>query len=179
MNFGWINISSQLIFPNVAFPLPTPHVLFFFSVYARHFTSICLADCTHCLQGHSGDPNPGTFLECRNLLRPIFSIFIWTIRALAVLRRHLCIFSVCFVRFGQIACSSLPVFSLDQTSSQRSKVFCSDASLMVALARPTSCFSAVCPKSYSLHFPFFLFALLYLMASLAAISAFSLTLIFL
>ncbi len=119
------------------------------------------------------------FLECRNLLRSIFSFFIWTIGALATLQRLLCIFSVCFVLFGQMAFSSLPLLSLDQTSSQRSKVFCSDASSMVALAWLTSCFSAECPESHSLHFPFLVFALLYPLASLAAIYTSSLLLMFL
>ncbi len=117
VNFGWVNMSSQLILPNAAFLLSTSHVLFLFPVYARHSTSTCLADCTPHLQGHSGESNPGTFLECSNFLRPIFSVLIWTTRALAALQRLLCIFSVCFVGFGQMACSSLPVFSLDQTSS--------------------------------------------------------------
>ncbi len=123
--------------------------------------------------------NPGTFLECRNLLRLIFSVLIWTTRALAALLRLLCIFRVCFVGFGQMAFSFLPVFSLDQASSQRSRVFCSNASLMVALARLTSCFSAVCPKSHSLHFLFLFFAHLYPVASLSTISASSLPLMFL
>ena len=48
-----------------------------------------------------------------------------------------------FVGFGQIAGSSLPVFSFDQASSHSSRVFCSDGSLIVALALPSACFSAV------------------------------------
>ncbi len=179
VNFGWVNISSQLILPIAAFLLSTFHVLFPFPVYACHSTSMCLADCTPCLQKHSGESNPGTFLECQNLLRPIFSVLIWTTKALAALQRSLYIFSVYFVDFGQMACSFLSVFLLDQTSSQRSRVFCSDASLIIHLAQSTSCFSTLCLKSYSLHFLFLLFALLHPVASLAAISASSLPLIFL
>ncbi len=179
MNFVWVNISSQLILSKAVFLLSTHHVPFFFPVYAKRSTSICLAEFTPRLQGYSEYSNHGTFLECRNLLRPIFSVLIWITRALAALQGSFCIFSVCFVGFAQIAYSSLPVFSFDQTFSQRSRVFCSNASLMVALARPTSCFSAVCPESHSLHFLFLLFALLHLMAFLAAISASSLPFMFL
>ena len=178
MNFGWVNISSQLIILNAAFLLSTSHVLFFFPVYAWHSTSKCLADCTARLQGHSGESNLGIFLEFRNLLRPIFSVLILSTRGLAALQRPLCIFTIWFVGFGQIAFDSLPVFLFDQTSSKRSRVFYFDASLMVVLVRPTLYFSAVCPESYSLHFPCLLFALLHRVASLAAISASSLPLMF-
>ena len=117
VNFGWVNISSQLILPNAAFFLSTSHVLLFFLVYTRRSPSTCLADCTPRPQGNSGESNPGTFLECKNLLRLIFSVLIWTTRALAALQRLLCIFSVCFVGFRQMACSSLPVFFFDKTFS--------------------------------------------------------------
>ena len=121
--------------------------------------------------GTPENPNTGTFLESRNFLRPIFSVLICTTRALAALQRPLCYFSVFLVGFGQIACSSLPVFSLDQAFSHGSRVFCSDASLTIALALPSVCPSAVYPESHSIHFPFLLFALLHPVASMAATSA--------
>ena len=179
MNFGWVNIYSQFLFSNAAFLLSISHVLFLFPVYAWHSTSKCLTDYISRFQGHSGESNPGTFLEGKNLLRLIFPVLIWTIRMLAALQSLLCILSVFFIGFGQTAYSSLSVFSLFQTSSNCLKVFYSYDSLMVAFARPTSCFSDVCPKSYSLHSSFFLFDLLHPLASLATISASILAFMFL
>ena len=69
---------------------PSSHVLFFFLVCARHSVNTCLADCIPRLHGQSGESNPGTFLKCRNFLRPIFSVLICIIRALAALQRPLC-----------------------------------------------------------------------------------------
>ena len=128
-NFGWVNISSQLILPKAAFLLSSSQILLLLPVCVWHFVSTRLADCSPRLHWHSGESNPVTFLECKNFLRPIFFVLIWITRALAALQRLLCIFSVFFVGFGQIAYNSLPVFSFDQASSYSSKVFCSDASL--------------------------------------------------
>ena len=77
-NFGWVNISSQLILPKAAFLLSSSHVLFLFLVCARHSVSTNLADCILRLHGHSGEPHPSTFLECKNFFRPIFSVLICT-----------------------------------------------------------------------------------------------------
>ena len=179
MNFGWVNISFQLIFPNAVFFLFTSHVLFPFPVYARYSTSKCLAYCTTRLQGNSEGSNFGTFLECRNLLRLIFSVLILTTTALAALQRLLCIISVYFFGFGQISYNSPPVFPLTRPLHNAQEFFCFDASLMVAFARPASCVFALCLEFHSLHFPFFLFALLHLVASLVAILALSLSFMFL
>lgn len=51
-------------------------------------------------------------------------------------------------------CVQFPVSSLDQAFSHSSRgfFFGYDASLIVALALPSVCLSAVCPESHSLHF---------------------------
>ena len=177
-SFGWVSTSSQLIFLKAAFLLSSSHILFLFMVCTGHSINTCLADCIFCLYGHSGESNPGTFLKCKNFLRPIFSVLIYMIRALAALQRPLCSFNIFFVGFGQIACSFLPFFSLDQNSFHSLRVFWSIANLIAALVLPITCCSAVYPESYSLHFLFFLFALFYLVASLAATSASLFSLIF-
>ncbi len=179
MNFSCIDISSQFILWTAAFFLSTSRVLIFFLVYTQYSPSIYLADCTPSLQRHSGKSNPGTFLECSNLVRLILYVFIWTTRALGALKWHLGIFSVCFVGFSQMVYSSLPVFLFGQTYSNSSRVFCSDASLMVTFAPPTLCFSPVCLKFHFIHFLFILFVLLHPVASLVTISASSLPLMFL
>ena len=86
-NLGLINISSQPILPNATFLLSSSYIISLFRVCRRHSTSKCLADCIPLLQGHFGESKPGTFLKCRNFLRPIFSFLIWTMRALAALQR--------------------------------------------------------------------------------------------
>ena len=96
-----------------------------------------------CLQGHSGESKPGTFLECKNFFRPIFSVLIWTISELASLQRPLCILNKFLVGFGQIVRKSLPVFSFDHAVSHCSEAFCSSANLTVALDLPRTCSSAV------------------------------------
>ena len=116
-NFGWVNISSQLIRLKATFLLSSSQILFLFRMCIRHSISTYLADCSPRLQGYSGDSTPGTFLECKNFWRPVFSVFICTTRALAALQSSLCVFSVFFVGLGQIACTSLPVFSFDQVPS--------------------------------------------------------------
>lgn len=60
------------------------HILFFSLVCIWYFISTCLANCDFSLYGHSGDSNPGNFLEYKNFLTPIFSVFICPNRALAV-----------------------------------------------------------------------------------------------
>lgn len=80
--------------------------------------------------------------------------------------------------FGQIAGNFLPVFSLDQASSHSSRVFCSNANFIVALALPSQCLSAAYPESHFLHFLFFFFALLHPVAFLAGTSASSVPFIF-
>ncbi len=171
-NFGLVSISSQLILPNATFFLSSSHIRFPFWVWRRHSTSRCFADYGLRLHRHSGESKPGTFLEWRNLLSPIFSVRICTISALAALRRPLYISSVFFVGFGQIACSSLPVFSFVQATSHNSEALRSNASLMVAGDLPSSCLSDLYPEFHSLHFPFFFFAFLHPVVSFAAISAF-------
>ncbi len=149
--FGLVSISSQLILPNATFFLSSSHIRFFFWLWRRHSTSRCFTDCRPCLHGHSRESKSDTFLEWRNLLSPIFFVRICTISALAALRRPLCISSIFFVGFGQIACSSLPVFSFVQATSHNSEALRSNASLMVARDLPSSCFSDVYPESHSLH----------------------------
>lgn len=152
MNFGWVNISSQLILPNGALLLSASHVLFFFPVYVQHSTSKFLANCGPLLQGHSEESNPGTFLECRKFFEANLFRSHLDHQGTSALQRPLCTFSVCFVGSGQSACSSLPlVFSNDQASPQRSRVFCSDANFIVALTLPSLHSSAVCPESHSFH----------------------------
>lgn len=151
-----VSYAENAWFRGAAFLLFSSHILLLFLVYARHSVSMCLADCTPRLHGYFGESNPGTFLKCKTFLRPIFSVPIYTTRALASLQRPLCNFSVVVVSFGQIACSSLPVFSFDQASSHSSRAICSNASLIVALAFPGTYLSAVYPESHSSHFPFFL-----------------------
>ena len=75
-NLGRVSISSQHILPNAALLLSPSHVLFLFPVCIRHSTKRCFADCIPRLQGHSGESKPGTFRECKNFLRPIFSVLI-------------------------------------------------------------------------------------------------------
>ena len=147
-NFGLVSISSQLILPNATFLLSSSHIRFLFWVCKRHSTSRCFADCRPRLQGHSGESKPGTFLEWRNFLRPIFSVRIWTMSALAALPRPLCTSSVFFVGFGQIACSSLPVLSLVQAISHCSEALRSNASLTVARDLPSFCSSDVDFRSW-------------------------------
>lgn len=170
-NLGRVSISSQHILPNAAFLVSPAHILFLFPVLIRHSTNRCFADRIPRLQGHSGKSKPGTFLVCRNFLRPIFSVLIWTISALAALRRPLCIFSTLLVGFGQILQSSLPVFLFDQAVSQCSEMICSNAHLTLARDLPRFCFSAVWPESHPFHFSFLRFALLHPVASFAAMSA--------
>ena len=93
-NFGWVNISSQLILPKAAFLLFSSQILLLFPVCVRHSVSTSLADCSPCLHGPSGDSNPGNFLNCRNFWKPIFSVLICTTRVLAALQSLLYIFSV-------------------------------------------------------------------------------------
>lgn len=138
-SLGWVNISSQHILSNAAFLLASSHMLFLFSVHIRHSISRCCADCDPRLQGHSSESKAGNFLECRNFLRPIFSVLTGTIITLATLQRPLSILSIFFMGSGQIVRSSLPVFSLDQVIYHNSEVFCSSASLMVAGDLPSSC----------------------------------------
>lgn len=158
VNFGVISICSQLILPKATFLLPSSHLLFLFPLCARHLISRCLADCNPRLHEHSGESIPRTFLESWNFSRSIFSELIFTIGAPAALRRPL---NISFAGFGQIVCSSLPVFSLDRAFPRSSKAFCSDASLMTNLAPLSSCLSAIYLESHSLHFLSLLFALLY------------------
>lgn len=147
-------------------------------MYVWHSTNTCLAGCSLLLKEHSGESNPDTFLKCRNFLRPILSILIWTTRALAALQRPLWIFNVYFVGFGQSACNFLPVFSLDQASSQRLRVFWSDANFIVTFSLPSLRFFTVYPESHLLHFPFLFFALLNPLASFATTSASSIPFLF-
>ena len=126
-SLSWVSISSELILPKAAFLLSSSYALFLFLVCARHSINTCLADYISRLHGHFGESNPGTFLKCRNFLRPIFSVLICAIRTLAALQKPLCNFNVFFVGFRPIACSSLPVFSLDQVFSHSPRVFSSNA----------------------------------------------------
>lgn len=87
VNFGWVSIFSQFILLKITFFLSFSYILFFFLVCARYFVNKYLADCIPCLYGHSGKSNPSTFLRYRNFLKPIFSILIYTIRALATLQK--------------------------------------------------------------------------------------------
>lgn len=60
-----------------------------------------------------------------------------------------------FVGSGQIVCSSLYLHLTRLFShSSRGFFFGYDASLIMALALPSVCLSAVCPESHSLHFFF-------------------------
>ena len=113
-SFDLVSISSQLMLPKAVFLLSSSHVLFLFLIFAWHSVNICLADCIPCLYRNSSDLNPGTFLKCKNFLRPIFSVFIFMIRTLSALQGLLYSFKAFFVDFGQIVCNSLPVFSLDR-----------------------------------------------------------------
>lgn len=167
-NLGWVSVSSQLILPQSAFLLSSSHIFFLFLMCIRHSISTCLADCAPCLHGHSADWNPSTFLECRNFLSPIFSVLICINRALAALQSPLCILSVFFVGVGQTVCNFLPVFWLDHIFSHSSKVFRSNASLMVAFVLPKTCSSAVYVESNFFYFPSFFFTLFHPVASLAA-----------
>ena len=171
-NFGWINISSKLNVLKAIFLIFSSNIVFFLLICFRHSIKICLADCSPHWHRHSDESNSDTFPECRNFLRPIFSIFIYTIRALAALLKPLYSFSIFLVSLGQIVYNSLPVFSCDQASPYSSSIFCSSASLMVPPALSSICFSAVYPKSHSLYFLFFLLTLLHSVASLAATSTF-------
>lgn len=162
-NSGWLNITSQLILPKAAFFCQPPHVLFLSPVCVLHSISTCLSDCSPRLHEHSGESNLGIFWNARTFWGRFFPSSSILPRALAALKRPLYSFGVFFVGFGQIACSSLPIFSLDQASSQRSRVYCPDIGLIIALALSNASLSAAYPGSHSLHFqcsPFLLFSIL-------------------
>lgn len=134
---------------------------------------MCLAYCSPHQHWQSSKSNSDTFLKCKNFLRLIFSILIYTIRMLAVLLKSLCIFSIFLVGLRQIVCCFLPVFTLDQAFLYSSSIFCSIGSLMIALAYFSIYLSVMYQEFHFLYFLLFIvFALLYLIAFLAAMSAF-------
>lgn len=95
-------------------PIYSSHILFFFKCVDGTRSADVLRIAAFACREHFGKSKPGTFLECRNFLRPVFSVVIWTMSAFAALQRPLCTsnFDIFFLGFRQIACSSLPVFSL-------------------------------------------------------------------
>ena len=170
-NFGLVDISSQFILSKAAFFLSSSHALFLFRVCIWYSVNKYLAGCIFCLYGYFGKSNLDTVLKCRNLLRPIFSVILYIIKALAALQIPLCNFDVFLVDFSnQIACSFLSAFSLDQNFYHNPRVFCSNARLMMALTISSIYLSVIYLESHFLHFPFFLFALLYPIAFLTASS---------
>lgn len=88
------------------------------------------------------------YLNAKKLLEAdFFRVLICITKALAVLQRTFLVFSLSFFCRFWADCVQFPLFSLDQAFSHSSKggFFCYDASLIVALALPSVCLSAVCP----------------------------------
>lgn len=98
----------------------------------------------------SGNSNSGTFLIDNNFLSLIFSVLIGTTRALPALQSILYILSVFFIGLRQTVYNFLPIFLIDHFSFYNSRVFRSNASLMVAYIFPKTYFFTVYSK-----FPFF------------------------
>lgn len=87
-------------------------------------------------------------------MRPIYSVLIPPMSALAALQRPLYISNIFFVCPRQIACSTLPVLSLVQAVFHCSKVICYSAGLMVARYLPSfyslDVFDLILASSFSL-----------------------------
>lgn len=134
-DLGFVSISSQSILPNRMFFPSSSHTLFLWQVWMTHSISRCLADCSlACRSILASQTKPGTFLEWKKSLRPIFSVLIWKRSVLAALPRPLCIFHIFFVGFGWTECNSLT-----QANSHCSRLFCSSASLIAARDPPSFC----------------------------------------
>lgn len=132
---------------------------FFFLVCIQHSTKRYLTDCILYLERHSGESNPDIFQKWKNFLMPIFSVFIWTISALAALERLLCIFSTCLIGFVQILRGFFSVFLFNRAISHCLKMFCSNAKLIIARDFSSFYFSILWPESNFFYFLFLLFSI--------------------
>lgn len=81
-----------------------------------------MADCSPRLHRHSGESRPGTFLECKKLLEPIFSVSSSVLQVAGRFAETFLYFRYLFGKFWADYVQ-FPVFSLDEAFLPQLKGF--------------------------------------------------------